>query len=236
MLIDESAIHSTSGPEALQCEILETAGDCEYSIIWLHGLGADGNDFVSIVPELNLGKSHGFRVVFPHAPVIPVTINGGMKMRAWYDIRGMSMSRDQDLEGIRRSALQIEALISAELGKGIPANKILLAGFSQGGALALYVALRYPQQLAGICALSTYQLMADQLEAERSAANRNIPVFMAHGKQDPVIPITAGESGARQLEALNYPVTWQAYNMQHNVCMEEIQAVSAWIEELIQDG
>lgn len=222
--------------EALQYEFLETADECEYAVIWLHGLGADGHDFVSIVPQLNLDHGRGFRFVFPHAPVIPVTINGGMRMRAWYDIRSLSMNRDQDLERIRSSALQIEALIQDELNRGIPAIKILLAGFSQGGALALYIGLRYPHRLAGICVLSGYQLLGDKLDAERSDANRNTPVFMAHGNQDPVVPIAAGESSAAQLRKLHYPVTWQTYNMQHNICMDEIQAVSAWIKEISENA
>jgi phospholipase/carboxylesterase len=236
MLNDESAIPSASAPATLQCEILETAETCDYAVIWLHGLGADGHDFVPIVPELNLGTEHGFRFVFPHAPVMPVTINGGMQMRAWYDIRGMSMDRDQDEEGIGRSAAQVVALVEAEIAKGITANQIILAGFSQGGAIALYAGLRYPQRLAGICALSTYQLLAGSLETERSEANKNVPVFMAHGSLDPLIPVIAGENTAGQLRAMGYPVTWQTYNMQHSVCMEEIQAVSAWIGTITENG
>ena len=236
MLNDESAFSSTSEPGLLQCEVLETADTCEYSVIWLHGLGADGHDFVPIVPELKLGDEHGVRFIFPHAPVIPVTINGNMRMRAWYDIRSLSMSRDQDVEGISRAATQTADLIRSEQSKGVPASRIFLVGFSQGGAIALYVGLRYPQRLAGIVALSAYQLLAKKLETERSDANLDVPVFMAHGIQDPVVPFSAGESSAKQIAALDYPLTWQSYNMQHNVCMEEIEAVSAWIAEIIDDG
>jgi len=236
MLNDESAISSTPESGLLQCEILETADNCDYSVIWLHGLGADGHDFVPIVPQLKLGEAHGFRFVFPHAPVIPVTINGNMSMRAWYDIRSMSMSRDQDVEGIKNAAAQTGDLIRAEQNRGVPANRIFLVGFSQGGAVALYVGLRYPERLAGIMALSSYLLMPELLESERSEANLDVPLFIAHGIQDPVVPFSAGEHSAKQLAALDYPLSWQSYNMQHNVCMEEIQAVSAWIAEIIDDG
>ena len=191
---------------------------------------------MSIVAQLNLTGAHGFRFVFPHAPVIPVTINGSMKMRAWYDITNLSMSRDQDIDGIQRAGEQIQALIQAEQNSGVPLNKIFLAGFSQGGAVALHVGLRYPERLAGIIALSSYLLMGEQLDAERSEANRDIPLFMAHGVQDPVVPYIAGQNGARQLAAMNYPLSWHSYNMQHNVCMEEIQAVSTWIAETIDDA
>ena len=220
-------------PETVE---LETGANPLGSVIWLHGLGADGHDFEPIVPELRLPDSMPLRFVFPHAPVRPVTVNGGMAMRAWYDIRSMSMSRDQDMDGIRKAAGQVEALIAAEQEKGVPANKILLAGFSQGGAMALYIGLRHPQQLAGICALSAYLLLPEKLESERSNANRNTPVFMAHGIQDPVVPIIAGESAARQLSAMHYPLKWETYDMQHNVCMEEILAVSGWIKDLIEDA
>lgn len=218
---------------ALQCEILETTRNCEYSVIWLHGLGADGHDFVPIVAQLDLHRSRGFRFVFPHAPVIPVTINGGMEMRSWYDIRGLDMNRDQDTDGIVKTARQIRELIRTEQNRGVVANKIFLAGFSQGGAIALYVGLRYPDRLAGIIALSTYLLLAERLGTERSEANRDTPVFMAHGVQDPVVPLSAGQSCASQLTALEYPLSWQSYSMQHNVCVEEIQAVSAWMAKII---
>ena len=235
MLNDESANTLSGNSGMLSREIVETADQCDYAVIWLHGLGADGHDFVPIVPQMKLGSGHGFRFIFPHAPVIPVTINGNMEMRAWYDIRGMSMNRDQDMDGILATAARIQALIDSEYQKGIDHHNIFLAGFSQGGAMAMYVGLRYPQRLAGIIALSSYQLLSDQLEAERSDANRQTPVFIAHGVQDPVVPFIAGESSAKQLSGMNYPVSWQSYNMQHNVCMEEIQDVSAWIAEISDD-
>ena len=167
------------------------------SIIWLHGLGADGHDFEPLIPQLDIVDSLDVRVVLPHAPRRRVTINGGMSMSAWYDITAMDFSRGQDVAGIRASEAQLRALIARETGLGIPASHVLLAGFSQGGAIALHTGLRYPEQLAGILALSTYLPLAARLEAEMSTANRTIPIMMAHGTRDPVVPLALAGPGCR---------------------------------------
>jgi phospholipase/carboxylesterase len=199
-------------------------------VIWLHGLGADGHDFEPIVPELGLELP--VRFVFPHAPVRPVTINGGMAMRAWYDIMGFDRNAKEDAAGIRASAAAVTELIDHEIGRGIPAERIALAGFSQGGAIALHTALREPRALAGVLALSTYLPLANTLASERSAANAEIPIFMAHGTQDSVLPLALGESSRRALETLGYAVDWHAYPMPHSVCLEEIGAIGAWLAAL----
>jgi phospholipase/carboxylesterase len=200
------------------------------AVLWLHGLGADGHDFEPIVPELRLGMS--VRFVFPHAPVRPVTINGGMAMRAWYDILGFDRGAREDAAGIRASAAAVTALIDREIERGIPAERVVLAGFSQGGAVALHTALREPRPLAGVMALSTYLPLATTLAAERSAANAGLPIFMAHGTADPVLPMSLAESSRRALEALRYSVEWHSYSMQHSVCVEEIGAIAAWLTAL----
>ena len=197
------------------------------SVIWLHGLGADGHDFEPIVPEL--GLTFAARFVFPHAPVRPVTINGGMAMRAWYDILGVDRSAAEDAAGIRASAAAVTELIDSEVERGMRAERIVLAGFSQGGAIALQTALREPRQLGGVLALSTYLPLASTLAAERSAANAGVPIFMAHGTADNVLPLTLGESSRRALEALGYRVEWHAYPMPHSVCLDEIVEIGAWL-------
>ncbi len=197
------------------------------TVIWLHGLGADGHDFEPIVPELRL--SFAARFVFPHAPVRPVTINGGLAMRAWYDILGFDRGAAEDAAGIRASAAAVTELIDSEVERGMPADCIVLAGFSQGGAIALQTALREPRALAGVMALSTYLPLGSTLAAERSAANAGIPIFMAHGTADNVLPLVLGEGSRRTLEALGYPVEWRAYPMAHSVCLEEIGAIGAWL-------
>jgi phospholipase/carboxylesterase len=200
------------------------------TVIWLHGLGADGHDFEPIVPELGLRIP--VRFVFPHAPVRPVTINGGMAMRAWYDILGFDRQAAEDAEGIRTSAAAVTKLIDRELARGMASDRIVLAGFSQGGAVALQTALREPRPLAGVLALSTYLPLAATLAAERSAANAGVPIFMAHGTADAVLPLTLAESSRRTLEALGYEVEWHAYPMPHSVCMEEVSAIGAWLAAL----
>jgi phospholipase/carboxylesterase len=208
-----------------------TTGDAPtLAVLWLHGLGADGHDFEPIVPELRLGIP--VRFVFPHAPVRPVTINGGMAMRAWYDILGFDRGAREDAAGIRASAAAVTALIDREIERGIPAERVVLAGFSQGGAVALHTALREPRPLAGVMALSTYLPLATTLATERSAANAGIPIFMAHGTSDPVLPMSLAESSRRALEALQYSVGWHSYSMQHSVCIEEIGAIAAWLTAL----
>jgi len=208
-----------------------TTGEApQLAVIWMHGLGADGHDFEPIVPELRLGIP--VRFVFPHAPMRPVTINGGMAMRAWYDILGFDRHAKEDAAGIRASATAVGELIEREIERGIPSERIVLAGFSQGGAVALQTALREPRPLAGVLALSTYLPLAASLASERSAANAGVPIFMAHGTSDSVLPFSLGESSRRALEALGYVVDWRSYSMAHSVCLEEIGAIGAWLAAL----
>jgi phospholipase/carboxylesterase len=202
----------------------------DLAVIWLHGLGADGHDFEPIVPELGLRIP--VRFIFPHAPVRPVTINGGMAMRAWYDILGFDRQAREDADGIRASAAAVTALIDRELARGLRSDRIVLAGFSQGGAIALQTALREPRPLAGVLALSTYLPLAATLAAERSAANARLPIFMAHGTADTVLPLALAESSRRTLGALGYEVEWHAYPMAHSVCLEEVSAIGAWLAAL----
>ncbi len=199
------------------------------SVIWLHGLGADGNDFRPIVPELRLPDSANVRFIFPHAPEQPVTLNGGMVMRAWFDLVSLDWGGRQDAAGIRAAAGQIQALMARENERGVPDERIILAGFSQGGAVALHLGLRHPRRIAGILALSTYLPLQDTVAEERSAANAETPIFMAHGTMDPVLDLRLGEQSREELEALGYKVEWHTYPMAHAVCMEEIVAVGKWI-------
>lgn len=216
----------------LQAIELNTGLDPIGTVIWMHGLGADGNDFVPVVKELGLPDDLPLRFIFPHAPMRPVTINAGHVMRAWYDIIEISsVERKVDEAGIRESQRAIEALIEREFTRGIPANKIVLAGFSQGGAIALQTGLRYNQALAGILALSTYLPLAMSLETEASSANREIPIFMAHGEQDTVIPISIAENSFKELTRLGYKADWHEYPMPHSVSMEEIENIGAWIKQ-----
>jgi phospholipase/carboxylesterase len=212
----------------------ETAANPVYSIIWLHGLGADGHDFAPIVPELVSPQWPALRFVFPHAPVRPVTINNGMAMRAWYDIYGFDRLSQQDEAGVRQSIAQVEALIAREQERGVPSERILLAGFSQGGAIALAAGLRHPQKLAGIIALSTYLPISDSLPAERSAANASVPIFWGHGTFDPVVILQRGIESRTALEALGYQVEWHTYPMPHAVCPEEIADLGHWIGQRLR--
>jgi phospholipase/carboxylesterase len=205
----------------------------KYSVIWLHGLGADGHDFESIVPSLNLTAEANIRFIFPNAPVQSVTINNHMKMRAWYDILSTSLEKHTvDIAGIYRSADLVAPLIQQEIDKGISAENIMLAGFSQGGAIALHVGLRHPQKLAGIMALSTYLPTLDQLPSEGSSAGKTTPVFMAHGILDAVIAIEAGKATYDRLSSLGYPIEWHDYLMEHSVCAEEIFHISAFMNAI----
>lgn len=206
------------------------AGEIKATVIWLHGLGDSGHGFAPIVPELRLPDSLGIRFVFPHAPERPVTINGGMRMRAWYDIKSMDFDKRADLTGVRESAAQVEQLIAAEIASGVPACKIILAGFSQGGVIALHLGPRFSQALGGIMALSTYMCQPELLPAEASSANRTTPFFMAHGEMDDVVPVSMGKAAFETLKAHHYNVSWQSYPMQHNVNMDEINAISAWLQ------
>jgi len=196
-------------------------------VLWLHGLGADGHDFEPIVPELRLRKP--VRFVFPHAPIQAVTINGGMQMRAWYDIFQFGGGRE-DEKGIRASQKLLEKLIEAQ---PVPPEKVILAGFSQGGAIALQTALRYPKRLAGVMALSTYLPIAATLAGERSEANAQIPIFMAHGQHDDIIPIQRAQQSKDFLEKLGYRAEWHQYPMPHSVCGEEVRDISAWLSKLL---
>ena len=219
--------------ELLECVECEPEGPARSSVIWLHGLGADGHDFESIVPELRLGDELAVRFVFPHAPERPVTINGGMVMRAWYDILGMDIRRDEDEEGLRTSEAQVRALVEREVSRGVSEERIVLAGFSQGGAIALQAGVRHPRRLAGIMALSTYLPLPEKLEAEASSANRDCPVFMAHGTQDPVVPFEGGQLSKEALEAQGYEIEWREYPMPHSVCMEEIADAATWLTRVL---
>jgi phospholipase/carboxylesterase len=202
------------------------------AVIWLHGLGADGHDFEAIVPELRLPAALPVRFVFPNAPMQAVTINNGHVMRAWYDVAFGDLegrSRKPDEAGVRASIAHIEALIAREVERGVPARRIALAGFSQGGAIALATGLRHAHRLAGIMALSTYLPLAESLPAEAAEANRAIPVFFAHGSMDPVIPIEMARSSVERLQSLGYPVQWQEYPMPHSVHPREIVDIRDWL-------
>lgn len=209
-----------------------TTGDPPvYSVIWLHGLGADGHDFEPIVPEFNLPADKPVRFIFPHAPMQPVTINNGMVMRAWYDISGLEMIRQEDEAGVRQSAELVRGLIEKENARGISSANVILAGFSQGGAIALHTGLRYPETLAGILALSTYLPLSGSLENEVHTANQSTPIFMGHGLYDPVIPLMLGESSRSKLQKAGYEVEWHSYPMPHSVCPEEIQQIGDWLRQ-----
>ena len=220
----------TGRPDTVDIEPTVTARS---TVIWMHGLGADAHDFEPIVPELRLPRDSGIRFVFPNAPVRPVTINGGMAMRAWYDILSIDLPRREDSAGVRDSEEIIQSLIRWEIDRGIPAQRILLAGFSQGGAMALHTALRYPEKLAGILALSCYIPLAATLQAERHPANQDIPIFMAHGLYDEVIPVAYGNAAARQLESLGYAPQWHQYAMGHEVNLQEIGDIGAWLASIL---
>jgi len=217
--------------DLLEAIEIETAPAPTTAIIWLHGLGADGHDFEPIVPELGLPKSTAVRFIFPHAPVQPVTINGGARMRAWYDVTG---DGQQDAAGIRASQARVETLIAREQKRGISPASIVLAGFSQGGAVALQTGLRYPERLAGILALSCYLPLPETLEQEVSQTNRDVPIFMAHGAQDPLIPLSWAMRSRDRLKALGYVIEWREYPMPHSVCVEEIADIGRWLRRILQ--
>lgn len=210
--------------------VIEPLSEHKASVIWLHGLGADGHDFEPIVPELGLPQDHGIRFIFPHAPTRPVTINGGMVMRAWYDIRSPEFGKQEDTDAIKDSARLLCEYIDAEISSGIPSEKVLLAGFSQGGAIILYTGLRYSQSLAGLLALSTYLPLVDQFLTEANSANICIPIMMMHGTFDPVIPLYMGQQSYDLLEQTGYSIEWRDYPMQHAVCPQEIQEISNWLQ------
>ena len=219
--------------DLLETVEIETAPAPRASIIWLHGLGADGHDFEPIVPELELAKTLAVRFVFPHAPARPVTINGGMVMRAWYDVVAAGGDRREVEPGVRESARGIEALIDRERARGVADRAIVLAGFSQGGAMALHTGLRHPERLGGIMALSCFLPLAETVAAEASTANRDVPIFMAHGTHDPLIPIDRGRQARDLLTRLGYRIEWHEYPMPHSVCAEEVADIAAWLTKIL---
>jgi phospholipase/carboxylesterase len=221
---------TTSLLETIQ---IETAPNPTVSVIWIHGLGADGSDFVPIVRELDLTGSPPIRFIFPHAPTMPVPINGGYVMRAWYDILGTDLAKREDEAGLRKSQTAIEQLIAQEKSRGIAANRIVLAGFSQGCAMTLQTGLRHPEKLAGMLCLSGYVPIHTTLPTESHSANQNTPIFMAHGRGDPVIPIDRAEKSRDLLKALGYSVDWHEYMMPHSVCQEEIEDISVWLRRIL---
>lgn len=216
----------------LACIEITTSNQPEFSVIWLHGLGADGNDFAPIVPELKVDDIP-IRFVFPHAPIMPITINGGMPMRAWYDLYMMDLVRHEDEKGLRESQQLVQALIARENARGIPTERIVLAGFSQGCAMTLQTGLRLEEKLAGMVCLSGYLPLADKVAAERHAANQNTPIFMAHGQQDPVVPLIRAEESRQRLNELGYDIEWHTYPMPHSVCTEEVSAISQFLKRVL---
>ena len=215
--------------ELLPAVEIEPERPADAAVILMHGLGADGHDFETLVFELKLPPGSAIRWVFPHAPIRPVTLNGGMPMRAWFDIVGLDRRSEEDEAGIRESGEGVRALVGREKERGIPAERIVLAGFSQGGAMALHTALRETERLAGVLALSTYLPLAGTLEAEAHPANAAVPLFMAHGTADPIVPLTLGESSRNRLRSLGHEVDWHTYPMPHSVCAEEVADIREWL-------
>jgi len=219
-----------------QLEFIErtTGENPTHSIIWLHGLGADGHDFEAIVPELSLPASASYRFLFPHAPFQRITVNKGQVMRGWYDIRSTDIDRQEDFEGINDSTIVLMSLIEDEIKRGIPAENIVIAGFSQGGAIALNTGLRYHTKLAGIMALSTYLPSHEAYPENAHDENKNTPIFMAHGKVDEVIAYEIGEKSRAMLESMGYPVEWHEYNIGHGVGPDELDAISVWLQKVLK--
>jgi len=213
----------------LETIIIETSQPIQQSVIWLHGLGADGHDFAPIVPELNIPNT---RFIFPHAPHQPITMNNDYEMRAWYDLYGLTLQTKQDEAGMRAMQQEIESLIEAEQAQGISADKIVLAGFSQGGAMAFFTGLRYPKRLAGILALSTYVSLKEKLADEAHQANKDTPIFMAHGSFDSIITLDTCLVSRRLLEDLDYRIEWHEYPMPHSVCSEEIEDIARFLKQV----
>lgn len=212
---------------------VDTGPNPTASVIWLHGLGASGDDFVPIVRELDLAGLPAIRFVFPHAPTMPVTVNNGYVMRAWYDIIGADISRREDEKGLRASQAMVEQLIAQEKARGVPAERIVLAGFSQGCAMTLQTGLRHAEKLAGLMCLSGYVPLHTTIAAERHAANQDTPVFLAHGRGDQVIPIIRAEQTRDLLQSLGYGVEWHEYQMPHSVCQEEVEDIGAWLRRVL---
>lgn len=215
--------------------IVQPSGEVRASVIWLHGLGADGHDFVPIVGELGLAADAGIRFIFPHAPVRPVTLNGGMPMRAWFDIKSLDRKGLADVEGIRASENRVRELIATERQGGVPAARIVIAGFSQGGAIALHSVLRHPERLAGLMALSTYLPLADALAEEANTANQDVPILMCHGEFDAILPLELGQWSRDRLIDLGHDVEWHAYPMAHEVSRDQIHRIGQWLGEVLGD-
>jgi len=224
-------MNDTSSPR-LERIVRETGQSPSHAIIWLHGLGADGHDFEPIVPQLGAAAAWPVRFIFPHAPMRPVTINGGMTMRAWYDIRELSIDRNQDHAGIAASLTAVDRLIDEQIEAGIPAERIVLAGFSQGGAIALRCGLARQQRLAGIVALSCYLLDGQRLGEWIGPSAGEVPVFMGHGELDPVVPVALGQAAANSLKQHGVEVLWQSWSMPHSVCVPEIEAIDRWLNQI----
>jgi len=214
--------------------VLEPATKADAAVIWLHGLGADGYDFVPIVDELRLPPTLAVRFIFPHARPRPVTINNGFVMRAWYDITGLGPDRKEDDAGIRESAGVVNGYIEQQNARGVATERIVIAGFSQGGAIALQASLRYPERLGGVMALSTYLPLRESVAAEASRANEDLPILMCHGLRDPMIAAAIGKASRDQLVSLGYTVEWQSYPMEHQVCMEEVHDISRWLQARLE--
>jgi phospholipase/carboxylesterase len=231
-----TSVASKTDDPVLECVERQTGESPKCAVIWLHGLGADGHDFEPIVDEFDFDQLPALRFVFPHAPMRAVTINGGFVMRAWYDIISPDFAPGrEEADGVRQSAQQVEALIARENERGIPDARIVLAGFSQGGVIALHAGLRHPQRLAGILALSCYLPMTDTLAGEASKANRDVPIFMAHGQNDPVIPYDFGKRSSKLLKGEKYAVEWHSYAAEHTVCYEELRDIDAWLHKVLAD-
>lgn len=220
--------------ESEESVVLEPAASADAAVIWLHGLGADGYDFVPIVNELRLPSTMAVRFIFPHARPRPVTINNGFVMRAWYDITGLGADRKEDEAGIRESAGVVNGYIEQQNARGVPTERIVLAGFSQGGAIALQASLRYPKRLAGVMALSTYLPLQGSVAAEAAPANKDVPILMCHGLRDPMIAAAIGKASRDRLVSLGYTVEWQSYPMEHSVCMEEVLDISRWLQARLE--
>jgi phospholipase/carboxylesterase len=220
-------------PSTLETIQVDTGPNPTVSVIWLHGLGASGDDFVPIVRELDLTGLPAIRFIFPHAPTMPVTVNNGYVMRAWYDIIGADLTRREDESGLRASQAMVEQLIAQEKARGVPAERIVLAGFSQGCAMTLQTGLRHPEKLAGLMCLSGYLPLHTTLAAERHPANQDTPIFLAHGRGDQVIPILRAEQSRDLLGSLGYRVEWHEYLMPHSVCQEEVEDIGAWLRRVL---
>ncbi|MEE9310582.1 MAG: alpha/beta fold hydrolase [Cocleimonas sp.] len=221
-------------PELLPFETVKTAEKTEYTIIWLHGLGADGNDFVPLVPELRLPESLAIKFIFPHAPVRPITLNNGHEMRAWFDMFSLDRSNNTDENDLLTTVGWINQFIDQEIEKGTPSTKIILAGFSQGGVIAFHAGLRYPKKLAGVMALSTYMPFDENLFAQTTNEQKGLPIFAAHGIHDPVIPIASWEDYAPKLKAQKFDVDAHSYPMEHSLCAEEVRDISVWLQKVLQ--